>query len=80
MLTNNRGRTHRHPDHLTPGDDFGDLGPSERQQTRKKRGELCAVTSEFMILDGVVQAPGRPQEDTDGGFTHGGWSMPYFDR
>jgi len=32
-----------------------------------------------MSLDGVVQAPGGPEEDTDGGFTHGGWSMPYFD-
>ena len=37
------------------------------------------VLSEFMSLDGVVQAPGGPQEDTDGGFAHGGWSMPYFD-
>jgi dihydrofolate reductase len=37
------------------------------------------VISEFMSLDGVVQAPGGPQEDTDGGFAHGGWSMRYFD-
>src|SRR5919107_2874604 len=37
------------------------------------------VISEFMSLDGVVQAPGGPEEDTDGGFAHGGWSMPYFD-
>lgn len=37
------------------------------------------VVSEFMSLDGVVQAPGGPQEDTDGGFTNGGWSMPFFD-
>jgi len=37
------------------------------------------VVNEFMSLDGVVQAPGGPEEDTDGGFSHGGWSMPYFD-
>ena len=37
------------------------------------------VVSEFMSLDGVVQAPGGPEEDTDGGFAHGGWSMPWFD-
>jgi dihydrofolate reductase len=37
------------------------------------------VISQFMSLDGVVQAPGGPDEDTDGGFAHGGWSMPYFD-
>ena len=37
------------------------------------------VLSEFMSLDGVVQAPGARGEDTDGGFRHGGWSMRYFD-
>jgi dihydrofolate reductase len=37
------------------------------------------VVSDFVSLDGVVQAPGGPEEDTDGGFRHGGWSMPYFD-
>ena len=37
------------------------------------------VISDFMSLDGVVQAPGGREEDTDGGFTHGGWSMPFFD-
>jgi dihydrofolate reductase len=37
------------------------------------------VVSDFISLDGVVQAPGGPGEDTDGGFGHGGWSMPYFD-
>ncbi|MFF7738841.1 MULTISPECIES: dihydrofolate reductase family protein [unclassified Streptomyces] len=38
------------------------------------------VITEFISLDGVVQAPGGPQEDPDGGFAHGGWSHPYFDE
>lgn len=37
------------------------------------------VIIEFMSLDGVVQAPGGPEEDTDGGFAHGGWTAPFFD-
>jgi len=37
------------------------------------------ILSDFMILDGIVQAPGGKEEDTDGGFRHGGWSMPHFD-
>ncbi|MGH9042597.1 MAG: dihydrofolate reductase family protein [Acidimicrobiia bacterium] len=37
------------------------------------------VAIEFMSLDGVVQAPGGPREDTDGGFAHGGWSHRFFD-
>ena len=38
------------------------------------------VVSDFMSLDGVVQAPGGPDEDTDGGFANGGWSIPFFDE
>jgi len=37
------------------------------------------VVTEFISLDGVVQAPGGPDEDRDGGFAHGGWSHPFFD-
>ena len=37
------------------------------------------VVVEWMTLDGVVQAPGNPDEDRDGGFEHGGWHLPYFD-
>lgn len=38
------------------------------------------VVNEWMSLDGVVQAPGAPEEDTSGGFQHGGWHMRYFDE
>ena len=37
------------------------------------------VLSDFLSLDGVVQSPGGQGEDTEGGFAHGGWSMPYFE-
>jgi dihydrofolate reductase len=37
------------------------------------------VVVEWMTLDGVVQAPGDPDEDRDGDFEHGGWHLPYFD-
>jgi len=37
------------------------------------------LVDEWMALDGVVQAPGAPDEDTTGGFQHGGWQLRYFD-
>jgi dihydrofolate reductase len=36
------------------------------------------IVSEFVSLDGVIQAPGGQDEDRDGGFEHGGWTMPYW--
>ena len=36
------------------------------------------IVSEFMSLDGVIQAPGGEREDLDGGFVHGGWTQPYW--
>src|SRR5438445_10621715 len=38
------------------------------------------IVSEMVSLDGVMQAPGAPEEDTEGGFKHGGWQMPLLDE
>jgi dihydrofolate reductase len=47
-----------------------------RQETDMRK----IVVATFTSLDGVMQAPGGPQEDPIGGFTFGGWTAPYFDE
>src|SRR3712207_4514165 len=38
------------------------------------------VASTFVSLDGIMQAPGAPEEDPTGGFAHGGWTVPFWDE
>jgi dihydrofolate reductase len=51
---------------------FGPRVDEEEERMRK------IVVSEFVSLDGVMQAPGGADEDTEGGFTQGGWTWPYW--
>ena len=48
-------------------------------QNRMEKTMRKLIVIEWMTLDGVVQAPSYPDEDTDGGFSHGGWHTPFFD-
>jgi dihydrofolate reductase len=50
-------------------------------ESRRKEPERMRMLRviEFMSLDGVIQAPGAPDEDTEGGFEHGGWQREYVD-
>jgi dihydrofolate reductase len=54
---------------------FGKIDTGEETQIMAR-----LVVVEGLSLDGVMQAPGSPDEDRSGGFEHGGWQMPYFDQ
>src|SRR5712691_2495093 len=53
------------------------LGPSKPHASETPMRKIIVAT--FTSLDGVMQAPGGPQEDPTGGFTFGGWTAPHFD-
>src|SRR5436309_10419090 len=49
-----------------------------RQRTHSGGPMRRLIVSEFVTLDGVMEAPGGKDEDRDGGFKHGGWTLPYW--
>jgi dihydrofolate reductase len=51
--------------------------PAKSTNGRDTMRKLIAITQ--LTLDGVMQAPGGPEEDPSNGFTHGGWAMPFGD-
>jgi dihydrofolate reductase len=56
-----------------------EASPIHQCNQREREPMRKLIVIEFLSLDGVMQAPGAPEEDTEGGFRHGGWQRPYFD-
>jgi dihydrofolate reductase len=66
-----RGSLHRRPPEA-------EERPAESGGNQRRPAMRKLIVSEFISLDGVIQAPGGPDEDRDGGFAHGGWTLPYW--
>src|SRR5688572_11018926 len=54
--------------------------PFLREISRREVNMRRIIVAEMITLDGVMQAPGAPEEDTSGSFEHGGWTAPYGDE
>jgi len=52
---------------------------SQTPTARSNKSTRKIIVLSFISLDGIMQAPGGPDEDKSGGFKHGGWTVPYFD-
>ena len=75
-----KGRDWRQPGHACRFRAHRSSGPERRLMGRQERQHMSQVIAFTNVtLDGVMQAPGRPDEDTRGGFTQGGWAAPYRD-